>query len=96
VPEYPETVITHDRKGNNEVRWLVDKGKFVRYQYRDPASGKLLEKGKFSLLLKNRQGKEEHFYLIPIGGRFLAISLKEAAKKRKVWDVSRKKAVGLF
>jgi hypothetical protein len=96
MPEYPETVITHDRKGNKEVRWLVDKGKFVRYQYRDPASGKLLEKGKFSLLLKNRQGKEEHFYLIPIQNRFLAIPLKEAAKKRKVWDGSKKKVVGLF
>jgi len=93
---YPETVITKDRKGNREVRWLVDRGRFVRYQYRDPASGKLLEKGKFSLLLKNKQGREEHFYLIPIQNRFLAIPLKEAGKKRKVWDDGNKKAAGLF
>lgn len=90
---YPDDVITRDRKGNPEVRWLVDRGRFVRYQYRDPKTGKLLEKGKFSIILKGARG-EEHFYLIPVQNRFLAIPVKEGNKKRKLWDG--RKAVELF
>jgi hypothetical protein len=93
---YPDSVITYNKKGKPEVRWLVDKGKFVRYQYKDPKTGKLLEKGKFSIILKNEQGKEEHFYLIPVQNRFLAIPIKEIAKERKVWDERKKAPVELF
>ncbi len=91
---YPDGVLTRDRRGNPEVRWLVDRGRFVRYQYRDPGTGKLLENGKFSVVLKGSGGKEEHFYLIPVGNRFLAIPLKEGSMDRKVWDG--RKAAGLF
>lgn len=90
--EYPEEVLTKDKKGNLEVRWLIDRGKFVRYNYRHPKTGKILENNKYSIILKLK-GKEEHFYMIPIKGRFLAIPIKEK-KKRKVWDG--KKAVILF
>ncbi len=94
---YPEDVITHDRKGNPEVRMLVYRGKFVRYQYTDPKTGKLLENGKFSIILKNEKGKEEHIYLIPLpNSRFLAVWPKQEEKKRKVWDKGKKKAVSLF
>ena len=80
--EYPESVLTKDRKGNLQVRWLVDKGRFSRYEYRDPRSKRLLEKGKRSLILNGR----EHWYMIPIGkGRMLAI-LQKAGKERKLWD----------
>ena len=44
IMKYPDSVITKDRKGNKEVRLLVDKGRFVRYQYMDPKTGKIVEK----------------------------------------------------
>lgn len=90
--QYPEEVLTKDKKGNLEVRTLVGKGKFVKYDYRDPKTGKILENGKFSIILKTKDG-EEHYYMIPIKGKFLAIPIKEE-NKRKVWDG--KKAVDLW
>ncbi|MBW2980441.1 hypothetical protein KY360_03430 [Candidatus Woesearchaeota archaeon] len=95
--KYPNSVITYDRKGDKEIRLLVDKGKFCRYQYTDPKTGKLLEKGKTSIILKNSKGILEHFFLIPIkGGRFLTLKLKDAEKVRKVWNKSKKKEENLF
>ncbi|MFQ6020681.1 MAG: hypothetical protein ACE5J4_01510 [Candidatus Aenigmatarchaeota archaeon] len=91
--QYPESVLTKNRKGDTEVRWLIDKGKFVRYNYRDPKTKKILENNKFSLIIKNSKGKEEHFYMIPLKGKFLTIPIKDK-KKRKVWDG--KKSVKLF
>ena len=95
--KYPDSVITYDRKGNKEVRLLVDKGKFCRYQYTDPKTGKLLEKGKTSIVLKNPKGNLEHFFLIPIKGeRFLTLKLKDPEKPRKVWNKGKKKEESLF
>ena len=94
--KYPESVKTKDRKGNEEVRVLVDKGKFVRYQYMNPKTGKIVENNKTSIIIKNKQGKEEHFYMIPIkGNKFLTIPLKEE-KSRKVWNKKTKKEEQLF
>jgi hypothetical protein len=90
--EYPESVITKDKKGNKEVRLLVDKGQFVRYQYMDPKTGKIVEKGKSSIILKTAE-KEEHFYIIPIKkGRALVIFPKSEVKQRKVWNKTTKNA----
>lgn len=89
---YPESVLTKGRKGRLEVRRLLSKGKFVKYDYTDPETGKPLEKGKFSIILKGE--KEEHYYLIPLKGRFLAIPQK-AKGKRKFWDTGEKRAVSL-
>ncbi|MCD6476712.1 MAG: hypothetical protein J7K26_00910 [Candidatus Aenigmarchaeota archaeon] len=92
--KYPEEVLTKSRKGKIEVRSLIDKGKFIRYNYKDPETGKILEKGKLSLIIKNTKGKTEHYYMIPIkGNRYLAIPIKDK-KKRKVWNS--KKAIKLF
>ncbi len=83
--EYPQSVLTKDRKGNPEVRNLLSKGTFVKYNYTDPKTGKPMEGGKFSIILKDKTGKEEHYFIIPLKGRFLAIPQKEE-KNRKVWD----------
>jgi outer membrane lipoprotein-sorting protein len=83
--EYPKEVLTKNKKGEYEVRLLVSKGKYVKYQYMDPKTGKIVENGKFSIIMKSESG-EEHLYLIPMKGRFLAIPVKDEKKHRKVWD----------
>lgn len=90
--EYPESVITKDKKGNKEVRLLVDKGQFVRYQYMDTKTGKIVEKGKSSIILKTAE-KEEHLYIIPINTRkALVVYPKSEVKQRKVWNKDTKNA----
>ena len=94
--DYPGSVFTVDKKGNKEVRVLVDKGQFVRYQYMDPKIGKLLESGKFSIILQTTKG-EEHLYVIPMKqGRALVVFPKSEAKQRKIWNKDMKKAEDLW
>ncbi|MBW2992632.1 hypothetical protein KY345_05435 [Candidatus Woesearchaeota archaeon] len=94
--KYPDSVITEDKKGNKEIRLLVDKGGYVRYRYMDPKTNKLVEKGKYSIILKTPKG-EEQLYLIPIkGNRALVVYPKTKAKERKVWDKSKNKPENLF
>ena len=91
---YPESVLTDGKGGKPEVRSLVSSGSFVKYNYIDPESGKLLENGKFSIVLKpGKEGKEEHYFMIPMKGRFLAIPDKSTTKDRYVWDKKLNKPV---
>ena len=94
---YPESVLTKDRKGNLEVRVFVDKGQYVRYQYMDPKTGKIVEKSKTSIILKNKEGEEEHLYIIPLQqNKSLIIKPTSGEKTRKVWNKEKKKEEGLF
>lgn len=83
--EYPEEVLTKSKKGKIEVRNLVDYGKFVRYDYLDPKTGKRSE-DKVKIVLYNGEDYEEYF-IIPLKqkNRFLML---QAEKKgpRKIWD----------
>ena len=102
--KYPESVLTKNRKGETEVRLLIDKGRFVRYTYIYP-DGTKAEGGKVSIILTNEKGEQAHYFLIPTkGGRYLAILPKEetpggkatkspSGKVRKVWDSQGKKEV---
>ncbi len=86
--DYPESVITINRKGEREVRRLLRRGEFVEYDYIDPETGNPVEKGKRSIVLKTPEG-EEHYFLIPLkDGRFLAV-LDKDSKERKVWNGSK-------
>ncbi len=84
--EYPECVITINRKGEREVRRLLRRGEFVEYDYIDPETGRVKEGGKKSIILKTREGMQ-HYFLIPLKteGRFLAVLDKET-KEIKLWD----------
>ena len=94
--DYPESVITVDKKGNKEVRVLVDKGQFVRYQYMDPKTGKIVENGKSSIILQTPKG-EEHLYIIPMkGNKALVVFPKSEAKERKIWNKNTKKAEDIW
>ncbi|RMF55116.1 hypothetical protein D6745_03100, partial [Candidatus Woesearchaeota archaeon] len=91
--QYPEETITTSQKGRKEVRVLISRGKFVRYNYLDPETGKPAEQGKESILLKSENGEEEHLFCIPLkNGRNILIR-KKNDKKRKLWDPKSKKAV---
>ncbi|MEM7821170.1 MAG: hypothetical protein QW751_03165 [Candidatus Aenigmatarchaeota archaeon] len=89
--QYPPEVLTKNKKGQLEFRHLLDRGRYVRYDYLIPGTNKRSQ-NKIRLVLKGK--KQEEYFLIPIaGGRFLAIPTAITAK-RKLWDG--KKAVGLW
>ncbi|MEM7816089.1 MAG: hypothetical protein QXN71_03150 [Candidatus Aenigmatarchaeota archaeon] len=93
--KYPDSVLTKNRKGETEVRLLIDRGKFTRYTYIYP-DGKPAEGGKISVILTNEKGERTHYFLIPTkGGRYLAIIPKEEKEFRKVWDPKQMKEVGV-
>jgi len=83
---FPDEVLTKSKKGEIEVRWLVDRGHFVRYRYVDPTTGQEKEGGKVKLVLASDGGKQEEFFIIPTkGGRSLLIKA-ETKGERKLWD----------
>ena len=88
---YPEQVLTKSKKGKVEVRKLIDSGRFVRYEYIDPETGKLTQ-NKYKLLLIIGDRMEE-FFIVPLkDGRYLMIPT-ETKGERMVWDGE--KAVGV-
>jgi len=96
MAKYPESVLTKNKKGETEIRNLLSRGIFVKYNYIYPETGKIAEHGKFSIILKDREtGKQEHYFMIPMKDeRFLAIPQKEK-KERKLWNEKNKKAVNV-
>ncbi len=91
--KYPEEVLTRSKKGKIEVRNLVDYGRFVRYEYLDPETGKRSE-NKVKLVLFNGEDYEEYF-IIPLKqkNRYLLLTAEKKGE-RKIWDGSN--AVDLF
>lgn len=86
---YPQSVITKNKKGEKEVRYLVKNGKFILYRYLNPKTGKPVENGKMRLVLKSNQDIESYF-LIPLkqSDRYLALKA-EIKKNIKIWDGKR-------
>ncbi len=84
---YPESVLTKNKKGETEVRNLLKTGEFLEYNYIDPKTGKVMEGGKRSIILKSG-GKQEHYFIIPLKqkNRFLMIVPEEEKENRCVWD----------
>lgn len=90
--KYPQEVLTKSKKGKVEVRNLIDRGRFVRYEYLDSETGESTENKVKLVLIK--EDKREEFFIIPIKGkRFLMIPTEEKGK-RKLWDGE--KAVELY
>lgn len=83
---YPEEVLTRTRKGDLEVRSLIDRGRYVRYNYLHPESGEPMEGGKVKLVLRSDSGETEEYFIIPTKSkRDLLIPASEKGA-RKVWD----------
>ncbi|TLZ57179.1 MAG: hypothetical protein E6K15_03855 [Methanobacteriota archaeon] len=86
---FPEEVLTRTKKGEVEVRSLIDRGRYVRYRYLDPANGELMEGGKVKLVLISEEGRTEEYFIIPTKSkRDLMIPAAEKGA-RKVWDGKR-------
>ena len=85
---YPEDVMTRSKKGKLEVRSLVDRGTFVRYEYLDAESGKRGEDKVRLVLVPDGKGAEEYFVIPMKGVRFLMLPTGPKGE-RKVWDGER-------
>ncbi len=83
---FPDEVLTKTKKGETEVRSLIDRGRYVRYRYLHPDTGEPMEGGKIKLVLLADSGRTEEFFVIPTKSR--RDLLLPAAEKgaRKVWD----------
>jgi len=83
---FPEEVLTRTKRGDIEVRSLIDRGRYVRYNYLHPETGQPLEGGKVKLVLLAESGKTEEFFVIPTkSGRDLLIHAAEKGA-RKLWN----------
>jgi len=86
MPAFPEDVLTRTKKGELEVRSLIDRGRFVRYNYLHPETGEPMERGKVKLVLISASGRTEEYFIIPTKSkRDLLIPASEKGS-RKVWD----------
>ena len=86
MPTFPDEVLTKTKKGETEVRSLIDRGRYVRYNYLNPESGESMEGGKVKLVLLSEAGRTEEFFIIPTKSK--RDLLLPAAEKgpRKIWD----------
>jgi len=86
---FPDEVLTRTKKGEVEVRSLLDRGRYVRYNYLDPETGGPMEGGKIKLVLISDAGRTEEYFIIPTKSK--RDLLVPAAEKgaRKVWDGTR-------
>ena len=86
MPAFPEDVLTRTKKGELEVRSLIDRGRFVRYNYLHPETGEPMERGKVKLVLISASGRTEEYFIIPTKSkRDLLIPASEKGS-RMVWD----------
>ena len=82
-------MLTRTKKGELEVRSLIDRGRYVRYHYLHPETGEPMEGGKVKLVLISEAGTTEEYFIIPTTSkRDLLIPAPERGA-RKVWDGSR-------
>jgi len=83
---FPSEVLTRTKKGKVEVRSLIDRGRYVRYNYLDPETAEPMEAGKVKLVLVSDAGRTEEYFIIPTKSkRDLLIPAAEKGA-RKVWD----------
>src|SRR5205809_911968 len=46
MTDFPDEVLTRTKKGEIEVRFLIDRGRYVRYRYLHSETGAVMEGGK--------------------------------------------------
>ncbi len=86
MASFPDEVLTKTKKGEIEVRSLIDRGRYVRYNYLHPETGEPMEGGKVKLVLLAESGAAEEFFIIPTKSqRDLLIPAAEKGA-RKIWD----------
>jgi len=89
MTRFPGEVLTRTKKGEIEVRSLIDRGRYVRYNYLHPETGEPMEGGKVKLVLIAEGGRTEEYFIIPTKSkRDLLIPAAEKGS-RMIWDGSR-------
>ncbi len=89
MSRYPDEVLTRTKKGDIEVRSLIDRGRYVRYNYLHPETDEPLEGGKVKIVLSSEGGRTEEFFIIPTKSkRGLLVSAADKGA-RKIWDGTR-------
>ena len=86
---YPEEVLTRTKKGEVEVRALVDRGRYVRYRYLHPETGAPMEGGKVKLVLISEAATTEEYFIIPTKSRRDLLLPASEKGARKIWDGTR-------
>ncbi len=86
MASFPDEVLTRTKKGEIEVRSLIDRGRYVRYNYLHPDTGEPMEGGKVKLVLISDAGEAQEYFLIPTKSkRDLMIPAAEKGARR-IWD----------
>ena len=93
MTRFPEEVLTRTKKGEVEVRSLIDRGRYVRYHYLHPETGEPMEGGKIKLVLLAEDGRTEEYFIIPMKSKRDLLIPAEEKGPRMLWDGSG--AVGL-
>ena len=89
MTHFPEEVLTRTKKGEIEVRSLIDRGRYVRYNYLYPETGEPMEGGKIKLVLLAEGGRTEEYFIIATKSkRDLLIPAAEKGS-RMIWDGNR-------
>lgn len=94
--KFSQFVITKSKKGKLEVRNLLERGKYVIYDYRDVNTFEKSE-NKMKIVLKDSENKIKEFLIFPLKekGKFLLVETEEKGE-RKVWNDKLKKEEDLF
>ncbi len=88
MSRFQEEVLTRTKKGEVEVRSLIDRGRYVRYNYVHPETGLPMEGGKVKLVLLSDSGGIEEFFVIPTKSKRALLIPAEEKGPRKIWDGS--------
>ena len=85
--EFPETVLTKNKKGKTELRGLDHRGSYVMCKYLDPETMKLADR-KRKLMLKDEEGKITEYFIIPLKDpkRSLLVVPDTEEKDRQIWN----------
>jgi len=83
---YPKETLT--KKG--EVRVLEEMGEYIKYTYVDSETGKLVKKGKYSLILKSGSSKR-HVFVVPLkNGKSMVVKDQDEKRDIAVLDKGKK------
>ena len=91
--DFPETVLTKDKKGKLEIRSLDHRGRYVMCKYLDPKTMKPADT-KRKLTLRDEEGVVHEYFIIPLKDpkRALLISAESEEKERQLWNEKTRRA----
>src|SRR5437870_13219006 len=86
MTDFPDEVLTRTKKGEIEVRSLIDRGGYVRYRYLHSETGEVMEGGLIKLVLLSDTGRTEEYFIIPTRSKWYLLIPSEERGVRKGCD----------